>query len=74
MKDTSEKPWELAIELLPEWRRKGIGTAAVRAMLDAVGSRLGKTVFRIRIDPNNTASQRLFEKLGASPNTILKFT
>lgn len=42
VKDTAKEPWEIAVELLPEWRRQGIGTVAVRAMLDAVGSRLGK--------------------------------
>lgn len=73
VKDTAEEPWEIAVELLPEWRRQGIGTAAVRAMLDAVGSRLGETAFRVRIDPANTASQRLFEKLGARPNGISEF-
>lgn len=33
----------------------------------------GKTAFRLRIDPANTASQRLFEKLGARPNGVSEF-
>lgn len=73
IKDLSQKPWEIAIELLPEWTHQEIGTAAITAMLDAIGKRLGTVDFRVRIDPNNIASQGLFEKLGAKPNGISKF-
>ncbi len=68
--DTTQLPWELSIELLPQKTRQGIGAAALRAMLDEIKLRLGITEFRVRIDPNNVASQRLFEKLGAVPNGL----
>ena len=68
--DTTQLPWELSIELLPQKTRQGIGAAALRAMLDEIKLRLGITEFRVRIEPNNVASQRLFEKLGAVPNGI----
>lgn len=42
-------------------------------MLDALKNRLSADNFRIRIDPTNTASQGMFEKLGAKPNGISKF-
>lgn len=71
--DLSKSPWEIAIELLPEWTHLGIGTAAITATLDALAMRLDVADFKIRIDPNNIASQRLFEKLGAAPNGISKF-
>lgn len=73
IKDLSKKPWEIAIELLPEWTHRGIGTTVITAMLDAVKERLGVVDFRVRIDPANIASQNLFEKLGAQPNGISKF-
>ena len=39
-------------------------------MLDELRDRLGVIEFRIRIEPTNHASQRLFEKLGAVPNGV----
>lgn len=71
--DTSKTPWEIVIELLPEWTHRGIGYAAISAMANAIETRLGVSDFRVRIDPTNTASQRLFEKLGAKPNGISEF-
>lgn len=70
IKDLTQKPWEIAIELLPEWTRRGIGRTALTAMLDTARERTGETVFRVRIEPTNTASQKLFERLGAIPNGI----
>lgn len=70
IKNTALKPWEIAIELHRDWTGKGIGSIAVAAMLDAIKTRLGVSEFRVRIDPGNIASQKLFEKLGAVPNGI----
>ena len=67
---TSKTPWEISIELRPERTKQGIGRLAISAMLDAVKTRLGVDVFRIRIEPTNTASQKLFEKLGAVSHGI----
>lgn len=65
----SEK-WEIAIELLKENTNKGIGYLAIDGFIKAVKERLGVSEFRIRIDPGNIASQKLFEKIGAVPNGI----
>lgn len=73
IKDTSKSPWEIVIELLPEWTHRGIGYAAISAMVNAIKTRLGVSEFRVRIDPTNTASQRLFEKLGAKPKGVSEF-
>jgi len=70
IKNTSQKPWEIAIELHRDWTGQGVGSIAVAAMLDAIKTRLGISEFRVRIDPGNIASQKLFEKLGAVPNGI----
>lgn len=67
IKDTSLDLWEIAIEMKPEWTHQGIGYAALSAMLKAMKDRTGVTRYRIRIDPSNYVSQRLFEKLGATP-------
>ena len=64
------EPWEIAIEIKPEWTKRGIGAIAVRAMLDQFKLRLGVVTFKIRIDPSNYSSQKMFERLGAVPNGI----
>ena len=70
IQDLSKKIWEISIELLPENTKQGIGFAAITAMLNELRKRLGVSEYRIRIEPTNHASQRLFEKLGAVPNGI----
>ena len=70
IQDLSKNIWEISIELLPEHTKQGIGSVSISAMLDTIRDRLGKTEYRIRIEPTNHASQRLFEKLGAVPNGI----
>lgn len=71
--DLTKSPWEIAIELLPAWTRRGIGYAAIRAMLHALYERLGVTEYRVRIEPTNLASRQLFEKLGAVPAGVSEF-
>ena len=68
--DMTQEPWELSIELLPAWTGRGIGTAAMKELLDAVKERLKVTDFRVRITAENTASQKLFTRLGAVPEGI----
>lgn len=70
IKNTSQSPWEIAIELKPEWTGKGIGNLVITAMLREIKQRMQKSEFRLRIEPNNYASQKLFERLGAKPNGI----
>lgn len=68
--NVTRKPWEIAIDLQPEWTNKGIGGLAVAAMLDAVKERLSVTEYKVKIDPVNYASQKLFERMGAVPDRI----
>ena len=67
IKNIAQPVWEIAIELLPEWTRHGIGYVTLSAMLNEMRSRLGVTKYIVRIEPANLASQKLFEKLGARP-------
>ena len=65
--------WEIAIELLKNYRNRGVGYIAVGIMLTEIKTRLGVKDFRVKIDSDNNASQRLFEKLGATPYGIAEF-
>lgn len=65
--------WEISIELLKKFRNKGIGYTAISIMLSEIKSRLSINKFIIRISPDNYASQRLFEKLGAVPYGIAEY-
>lgn len=71
--DITQDPWEIAIELQPEWTNKGIGHLAITVMLDAIHNRLGVTEYKVRIEPANLPSQKLFEKLGAKPDGIAEW-
>lgn len=73
IKNTAQKPWEIAIEIRRDWTKNGVGPVAISAMLDAIKTRLGITEFRVRIDPGNSASQKMFERLGAVPNGISEY-
>lgn len=64
---------EIAIELLKKWRHKGIGYIAISTLLSEIKSRMHINEFRVKIEPTNYASQRLFEKLGAVPYEIVEF-
>ncbi len=68
--NVTRKKWEISIELLERWQHRGIGTAAIHALLDEIKCRMGIKEFIIRIDPTNRASQGLFEKMGAVPNGL----
>ncbi len=73
VKNTSQKPWEIVIEILRNWTGQGIGIIAITEMMKAMSERLGVTEFRVRIDPANKPSQKMFEKLGAVPNGVSEF-
>ena len=55
---------------MPDKVHQGIGFTAIAAMLNELKERLWVNDFRVRVEPTNYASQRLFEKLGAVPNGI----
>ena len=68
-----QENWEIAIELLKKFRQKGIGYTAIKIMLSEIKARLGVDKFRVKIAYDNFASQRLFEKLGATPYGIAEY-
>lgn len=68
-----QENWEIAIELLKKFRQQGIGYTAIKIMLSEIKARLGVDKFRVKIAYDNYASQRLFEKLGATPYGIAEY-
>lgn len=73
IKDITQNLWEIVIELLPQWTKHGLGFIAVTAMLNEIQQRVKISDFRIRIVPENIASQHFFEHLGAVPVGISEF-
>ena len=72
IQNIAQEVLEISVEILKAWTGKGIGYLAIKEMLRVIKERIGATEFRVRIDPGNIASQKLFEKLGAVPNGISK--
>ena len=70
--DLWKKPFEITIELYPHKTNQKIGKKAICAMLDAIKERMNICQFKIRIDPQNIPSQKMFNGLGAKPKGILK--
>lgn len=58
--DTGNGAWEVSILLAPEMRGKGIGLHALNGISDYVGG----GHLNAYVHPENTASQRLFERAG----------
>ena len=73
IKNISLPQWEISMELQKSQTGKGIGYLALGHFLNAVKERSGVSEFRVRIDSDNYASQKLVEKLGAVPNGISEF-
>ena len=73
IKDIAQNLWEIVIELLPQWTKHGLGFVAVTTMLNEIQRRMKISDFRIRIAPENVASQHFFEHLGAVPACISEF-
>lgn len=71
--NVAKRPWELSIELKPEWTKQGIGPAALGAMMEQIKLRLGVTEYTVKIDPTNLSSQKMFERLGAVPKGLAEF-
>lgn len=73
VKDLRQKYMELAIEEKAVYRNQGYGTRAIRLFTTKLTELLGERFYRVRIDMDNYASQKLFKKIGAYPNGISEF-
>ena len=61
---------ELSIELLKIHTNKGYGKRIIRLFTNALKERVNLEEFVAVIDPENSTSQHMFEKLGAKPSGI----
>lgn len=64
--------WEIGIMIVPSMHGKGLATAALAQVLDIAFDRLGARRVYADIDPDNTASIRIFEKLGFQREGLLR--
>lgn len=55
---------EIGYEVLPEWRRRGLGTATALALIEEAASHGGVHVVRASISPDNDPSLAIARKLG----------
>lgn len=72
IKDISADIPEIEIELMKEYQHQGIGYKAITIMLNKLSEKYGKREFCAKIDPDNYASQFLFEKLGGMPAGVVR--
>lgn len=72
VKDISVNIPEIEIELMREYQHQGIGYKAIIMMLDILSEKYGKQEFYAKIEPDNYASQFLFEKLRGVPVGLAK--
>jgi [ribosomal protein S5]-alanine N-acetyltransferase len=63
-REARNKRLEVGYILAPQHQRRGLGTEAVRAVLDYCVGKLGAHRVQALIHPENTASIRLVERLG----------
>ncbi len=55
---------ELGITIAPDYQHKGYATEALITVIDLLFQQLNKHRIIASVDPNNTASAKLFEKIG----------
>lgn len=73
VKNTESETWELAMELLSDFKYKGIGKEVIELLLEGLHRDTGETLFRARVDSDNYACQALMKKVGARTNGISEF-
>ena len=64
VQNIADPEWEIGIYILERYRDQGVGKAAVPMFLDELAT-MGRHSFVAKILPDNLASKRLFEGLGA---------
>lgn len=69
---TKERP-EIEIELLKEYRKRGIGYTALCLLIHKIVAEYSVTGFIYCTDSDNYASQALVRKLGGKPNGVKRF-
>lgn len=73
IKDLRQESWELAIELMPTACGRGYGYQGLGLFLERVRAVTDQRLFTAKVMPDNIPSQKLMEKLGATPKGIDTF-
>lgn len=73
IKDCRKEKPEIEIELLKEYRKKGIGYTALCLLINKITNEYKVTDFVYCTDSDNYASQALVQKLGGKPNGLKRF-
>lgn len=68
--NVNTEEWELAVELLKEYQGRGYGYRVMTTFMNCIKAETGCGHFITRVDPENTASQKLMKKLGFQPAGI----
>lgn len=68
--DKAKPEWELGITVLKAHHREGIGYAALNMLMGEMAAEYGERPFFVKIVPDNLASIRLFQKMGATPRGL----
>ena len=66
----SKKPLEVGINLLPKFQGRGLGPEAISAFMGSIQKVTGSAAFIAKIDPENVNSQKVFRRLGFTPEGI----
>ncbi|NDO50240.1 GNAT family N-acetyltransferase [Lachnospiraceae bacterium MD335] len=73
IKDFRKERPEIEIELLKEYRKKGIGYTVLCLLINELTNEYKVTDFVYCTDSDNYASQALVQKLGGKPNGLKRF-
>lgn len=73
IKELNASEWEIAIELLEEYRNKKYGTRALNLFMDRLTEITGNRFYKFLIDIDNEPSQKLARRLGAYPDGLAEF-
>lgn len=65
LKNLSDSRQEIGIDIVREYRNKGIGYEAVKLLMNHAAKVSGSNEFEVRIYSDNEPSRKLFKKLGA---------
>lgn len=74
IKELDSLEWEIAIELLEEYRNKKYGTAALNMFMDKLTELTGNRFYKYLVDIDNKPSQKLIRRVGGYPDDITEFT
>lgn len=74
IKDTKANLWEIAIEILQEYRNQLYGSKALGLFLPTISAITNRTQFQALVETDNIPGQKIVEKMGARLIDIYDYT